>query len=189
MLETPMGSLWTLDMIDSCRVDDVPLLDRIVVAVDPAISSGKHSDETGIITAGLSSGGDVYILSDDTLKASPSVWASRVVSCYHRYGADRVVVESNQGGEMVEEVLRAIDSSLPVTRVHATRGKITRAEPVAALYEQGRVKHTKIFKKLEEQLTQFTPQSTNSPDRLDALVWAVTSLVLRQSANPSIRIL
>ena len=171
-------ALWNLDtMIEPYRVRVAPALERIVVAVDPATTSNATSDETGIIVAGRTSGGHFYVLDDRSLRASPDSWARAAVSAYHAYHADRIIAESNQGGDMVESTLRTVDPDVPIKLIHATRGKITRAEPVAALYEQGRGHHVGTFAALESQLTDWTP-GQSSPDRLDAMVWAATELLL-----------
>jgi phage terminase large subunit-like protein len=171
------GALWDRDMIDDSRTTSVPDLRRIVVAVDPAVTATADSDETGIIVAGVDSSGEAFVLEDRSTKGSPVEWASAAVTAYHVHKADRIVAESNQGGDMISHTIRTVDSSVPVKLVHASRGKRTRAEPVAALYEQGRVHHAGSFPDLEDQLCMWTPDSA-SPDRLDALVWALTELVI-----------
>jgi phage terminase large subunit-like protein len=171
-------ALWPPSTIDQYRVDVAPSLDRIVVAIDPAASS--NGDETGIIVAGCTSGGHFYVLDDRSLRGSPDAWARAAINAYHAYQADRIVAEANQGGEMVSTTLRTVDATVPVKLVHATRGKATRAEPVAALYEQGRGHHVGIFAALEAQMTDWTPGQP-SPDRMDALVWAATELIVGRS--------
>lgn len=178
LLEDTPGALWTLDQIEALRLGQAPELARIVVAVDPAVSSHEDSNENGIVVAGRSLDGAGYVLADLSLVSSPDRWARRAVGAYHEYGADRIVYEDNQGGEMVAQTIRTVDSKVPLRAVHASRGKRTRAEPVAALYEQGRVHHVGMFPALEDQLTSWTPDSPDSPDRLDALVWALTELML-----------
>lgn len=170
------GALWTRAMLENNRVNDAPLLTRIVVGVDPKASAEADS-ETGIVVAGMGRDGRIYILDDASINSTPERWARAVVSAYHRNDADRITAEVNQGGDMVMSVLRAVPdaANLPITPVRATRGKYTRAEPVAALYEQGNVKHVGAFPRLEDQLCNWLP-GDNSPDRLDALVWAVTAL-------------
>lgn len=176
-------------------------LQRIVVGVDPAVTSGDDADETGIVVAALGPhqpetcrigkcAGHAYILEDATIprEMRPTVdqWAQRVVETYDRWSADRVIAEGNQGGELVEQILRTHRPGLPVKRVHARVGKRTRAEPIAALYEQGRVHHVGPalgYAILEDQLTTWTQNSGESPDRLDALVWAVTALGLAGGAG------
>jgi len=171
------GALWHRDALDAARVARAPDLVRVVVAVDPAVSHGEGSDETGIVVAALGADGDGYILEDASLRASPARWGGRAIEAYRRHAADRIVAETNQGGEMVTLTLRTIDPAVPVRPVRATRGKRTRAEPVAALYEQSRVHHVGAWPELEDQLCQWTPGAP-SPDRLDALVWALTELLL-----------
>lgn len=171
------GALWTRDVIDDSRTTSVPDLVRVVVAVDPAVTSKASSDETGIIVAGVDQHGTAFVLEDRTTKGTPAEWASACVTAFHVHKADRIVAEANQGGDMVSHTIRTVDANVPVKLVHASRGKRTRAEPVAALYEQSRVRHAGVFHELEEQLVTWTPDSA-SPDRLDALVWAVTELVV-----------
>jgi len=185
ILDDIPGALWTRDLI---RVFPPPRilrhgeheldLARVVVAIDPAVTSGEDSDETGIVVCGLDVSGRGHVLADRTCRLGPDGWARRAIAAYRDFGADRVVAEVNNGGDLVESVLRAVDSNIPYTAVHASRGKRIRAEPVAALYEQGRVTHAEVFPELEDQLCTFTPESGESPDRLDALVWAITHLML-----------
>ena len=174
-------------------------LRRIVVAVDPATTSGDNSDETGIIVVAEGPHIEVpdaenickvgnckkhaYVLDDQSGRYSTDTWARVVTDCYHKWGADRIVAEGNQGGEMVEAVIRTVFPGAPIRRVTARQGKRTRAEPVAALYEQGRVHHVGAFVKLEDQLTSWTIDSGESPDRLDALVWGITELGLTKTAG------
>ena len=178
ILEDIEGALWTRSWIDRARVtsDAVPPLYRIVVAIDPAVTSGEDSDETGIVVAGVSSNGHFYVLEDATLRATPDAWGKRAVQSFRDWKADRIVAEVNNGGDMVIMVLQQVDVNVPVTKVHASRGKRMRAEPISALYEQGRVHHVGGFDKLEDQMVSWTPESPDSPDRLDALVWALTEL-------------
>lgn len=185
LLTDTEGALWTRDMIENNRVREMPVLKRIVVAVDPAASAGEHSNHTGIIVAGVSLDDHCYVLEDATIKASPAQWAEKVVECYLRHKADRIIAESNQGGDMVKHTIATVSPHAPVRLVHATRGKFTRAEPVAALYEQGKVHHVTDgggFAKLEDQLCTWTVDEP-SPDRLDALVWAVSELMLKAPAT------
>jgi phage terminase large subunit-like protein len=178
LLEQAEGALWQRYWIEDTRVtpDKVPPLYRIVVAIDPAVTSGEDSDETGIVTAGVSSDGHFYVLSDDTIRATPNEWGKRAIEAFRKHKADRIVAETNNGGDMVIMVLQQVDRNAPVTKVHATRGKRVRAEPISALYEQYRVHHVGAFPQLEDQMVMWTPESTESPDRLDALVWALTEL-------------
>lgn len=164
------GALWNEDMI---MREASPDLERIVVAIDPATTSKGESDETGIIVAGKS-GEEFYVLDDYSCKASPQGWASKAVTAYHEYNADRVMAETNQGGDMVESTIKEVEH-VPFEQVKASRGKRIRAEPIAALYEQERVFHTESFGELEDQLCTWKP-GDDSPDRLDALVWALTEL-------------
>lgn len=184
ILEDVPGALWTRRNLDENRVlvQDVPPLSRLVVAIDPAITSGDSSNETGIIAAGIDAKQRGYVLEDGTLSGTPDQWARRAVSLYRKFEADMIVAEANQGGEMVERVLRSVAPDVPISLVRATRGKYVRAEPVAALYEQGRVSHCGTFADLEDQMISFTPESASvrlpgeSPDRVDALVWAFAEL-------------
>lgn len=155
-------------------------LQRIVVAVDPAVTAKEGSDETGIIVAGKGVDGFAYVLDDLSCRLSPNDWAKRVVDAYHEYEADRIVAEVNNGGALVESVIRTYDPNVSYLAVRASRGKSVRAEPVAALYEQGKVFHIAQFAKLEDQMLNFVPGEpfAGSPDRLDALVWALTELML-----------
>jgi phage terminase large subunit-like protein len=182
-------ALFARSLIEAARCTQAPLMKRIVVAVDPPAGSGPTANACGIIAAGLGVDGLVYVLDDFTIKArSPSGWAARAVALYHARKADALIAEANQGGDMVRSVLANIDPSVPVRLVHATRGKHLRAEPVAALYEQGRVKHAGVFASLEDELCDFEQviaASGASPDRVDALVWAVSELALaRPAATP-----
>jgi phage terminase large subunit-like protein len=183
ILDDVEGALWDRTNIDKYRVTDTPPLRRIVVAIDPAVTSGEHSDETGIVVAGVATNGEAYILDDKTMRASPNDWASAAVAAYHRHKADLIVAEANQGGDLVENVLKAVDPRVPVHLVRASRGKRTRAEPVAALYEQGRAHHVGFFPDLEDQLCSWVPDMGTSPDRLDALVWALTDLVVDRARS------
>lgn len=184
ILDDMPGALWNRESIDSARVKETPEdLPRVIVAVDPAASSGETSDETGIVGVGVSTNKDGvtegYVLADRSLKGTPEEWARRAVNLYRELQADRIVAEKNNGGEMVEAVIKSIDRSVPVTLVHASRGKVVRAEPISALYEQGRVHHVGRFDLLEDQMCLFTqdmPRDEGSPDRVDALVWGLSFL-------------
>lgn len=172
------GALWNRSMIEASRVSKVPTtLRRIVVSIDPAASANEDSAETGIIVAGIGEDGHGYVLEDVSLTASPDKWARQAVSAFYVHGADRIVAEVNNGGDMVEHTLRTVDRTVPYKAVRASRGKEIRAEPVAALYEQGRIHHVGYFGPLEDQLCTWLP-GEKSPDRLDALVWALTELML-----------
>jgi phage terminase large subunit-like protein len=186
-LATNENALWNPESIEDHRVRTPPVdLMRIVVAVDPAVTSNKNSDETGIVVAGIDADGHGYVLDDRTLKGSPLQWGKMAVACHHRWKADRIVPEVNNGGDLVVQNIRGIDPRVRVTPVRASRGKVTRAEPVAALYERGLIHHVGAFPEVEDQLTTWDPTSSKSPDRLDALVWAFHSLLLsdKRPAGP-----
>ena len=173
------GALWQQSTLDLYRVSEAPELGRVVVSVDPAVTNTEDSDEHGIIVAGIGPDQTGYVIEDQTMSGSPHEWARRAISLSKTHGADGVVVEVNQGGDMVAHTLRTIAPNLNVIEVRATRGKHVRAEPIAALYEQGRIRHVGQFAELESQLTQFTVagyEGDGSPDRADALVWALTEL-------------
>jgi phage terminase large subunit-like protein len=184
LLEDTPGALWTLDMLDRCRRAEAPDLQRIVVAIDPAISTREGSDETGIVVAGKDERGHGYVLEDLSGRYQPADWARVAVGAYRCRAADRIVAEVNQGGDLVEATLRTIDSNIPFTAVHASRGKFVRAEPVASLYEQGKIHHVGNFPLLEDQMTSFVPDldrgRSGSPDRCDALTWALTELLVER---------
>lgn len=173
-------ALWQRDTIDSRRVPEHPELARIVVAIDPAVTSGQDSDETGIIVAGIGTDKRGYVLADLSGRYTPDKWARVAIDAYREWQADRIVAESNQGGDMVSHTLRTVDQDVPVKLVHASRGKVARAEPVSALYQQGKVSHVGSHARLEDQLCTWTLGQA-SPDRLDALVWALTELILSRS--------
>jgi predicted phage terminase large subunit-like protein len=179
VLDDTEGALWSYSMIEHSRItqEDMPELRRIVVAVDPAVTNNEKSDETGIVVAGVDSADRYYVIEDVSDRMGADTWARTAVDCYFKHNADRIVAEVNNGGDLVEGVIRTIDSTVPYTAVRASRGKIVRAEPIAALYEQKRVHHVGLFKELEDQMCSYTGlQSSKSPDRLDALVWALTEL-------------
>lgn len=184
-------ALWRRDSIETTRLETAPDLRRIVVAVDPATSSGPASDATGIVAAGRGADGRGYVLEDATLaSAKPDVWAGRAVALYHGLKADALIAEANQGGDMVAAVIAAVDPSIVVSKVHATRGKYVRAEPIAALYAQRRVSHVGRFAALEDEMCDFGPDGLSgrrSPDRVDALVWALTALRLASADAPRLR--
>ena len=186
LLDVP-GALWTRAMMDAAHADVGPsAFRRIVVAIDPAGSSNKNSDETGIVVAGIDPTGIGWILTDLSGRMSPDSWARVAVNAYKGWRADRIVAEKNYGGDMVQSTLKAVDPSVAVRMVVATRGKMIRAEPVSALYEQGRVKHLGNLSQLEDQLCEWNPAENGpSPDRLDALVWALTDLM---TTRPPMRI-
>ena len=179
VLDDNPGALWTRATLESTRVkpDQVPPLIRIVVGIDPAVTSGEESDHTGIITAGMSGDGHYYILADDTMKASPQVWAEKAVSTFEAHKADRIIAEVNNGGDLVLHLLQQVKATVPVKKVTASRGKQVRAEPIAALFEQNRAHLVGYFPELEDELCEWEPgTSMSSPDRMDALVWALTEL-------------
>ena len=167
------GALWKRSDIDDARTLKHPDLVRVLVGVDPSATS--TGDEAGIVTAGKCADGHGYVISDDSLQGSPNTWARAAVSAYHRYRADGIVAESNQGGEMVKGTINTVDPEVPVTLVHASRGKATRAEPVAARYEQGKIHHVGDYPIMENEMTLWIPGQL-SPNRMDALVWVISSL-------------
>jgi phage terminase large subunit-like protein len=191
LLEDRQDALWNrgkLEKIQGLRPEE---LNRIVIAVDPPATSARRSDACGIVAAGLDAGGLGWVLADHSFRpAPPRQWAERAVALFHQLEADRIVVEVNQGGDMVSAIIRQVDSNVPVRPVYATRGKWLRAEPVAALYEQGRVLHAGRFPALEDEMCDFSIEGLSdgrSPDRLDALVWALTELMLNERGEPRIR--
>jgi phage terminase large subunit-like protein len=179
ILDDVPGALWQRAMLDEHRVASAPELTRIVVAIDPAVTNTGDSNEHGVIVAGKGTDEHGYVLDDLSLRASPDGWARAAIKAYHDWQADRIVIEDNQGGDMCVHTLRTVERTIPITRVHASRGKQTRAEPIAALYEQGRVHHVGALPDLEDQLVSWTPGDA-SPDRLDACVWALTDLMLKR---------
>ena len=193
IVEDRPDALWTRDMIETNRTDAAPPLVRIVVAVDPPASSSKRADACGIIAAGVDEGGIAYVLEDASASGlKPPEWAQKAVALYRRLEADALVVETNQGGEMATGVIREVDPAVPVVSVRATRGKYLRAEPVSVLYAQSRVRHVGALPELEDELCDFGPgglSSGRSPDRMDALVWALTELMLREKREPRVRVL
>jgi phage terminase large subunit-like protein len=180
------GALWSRESIDEHRIYEAPAdLERVYVAVDPAVSNNEGSDEHGIVVVGLARDKDGYqrgyVLEDGTVRGNPEDWARKAVSLYRSWSADKIIAEKNQGGLMVESTIKAVDRSVPVKLVHASRGKVVRAEPISALYEQGRVHHVGRFDQLEDQMCLFSVDnlrtaSTGSPDRVDALVWGLTEI-------------
>ncbi|MCC2101738.1 MAG: DNA-packaging protein [Hyphomicrobiales bacterium] len=192
IVEERADALWSGDMLEQARIAVAPPLARIVVAVDPPAASHKRADKCGIVAAGVDGDGLVYVLSDVTLAAAkPAEWAARATALYQELQADALVVEVNQGGDMVASVIAQADPSVPVVKVRATRGKYLRAAPVALLYEQNRVRHAGAFPELEDEMCAFGPDGLMngaSPDRLDALVWAITHLALDgKRATPRVR--
>ena len=193
IIDQRADALWSRAQIESCRVRAAPPLHRIVVAVDPPASTTKRADACGLVAAGRAEDGTFYVIADETVSAlSPAAWAQKAIALWRRLEADALVVEVNQGGDMVRAVIGAADRTVPVVPVRATRTKWLRAEPVAALYEQGRVKHAGAFPALEDEMCDFGLDglsSGRSPDRLDALVWALTSLSFGARTGPRITVL
>jgi phage terminase large subunit-like protein len=183
VLDDNPNALWTRQTIDKNRVKEAPRLNRIVVGVDPAVTSGDKADDTGIIVAGRDDKGHGYILDDKTLRASPGEWAKAVVNAYQAWQGDRVVGEANNGGDMIEFVIRSVDPNISYRKVTATKGKLLRAEPIAALYEQGRIHHVGYFGDLEDQFCEWQPGDP-SPNNLDAAVWALTELFIKENLGP-----
>jgi phage terminase large subunit-like protein len=191
ILDEASGALWSRSLLAECEIEkeEVPDLNRIVVSIDPAITSNKESDMTGIVVAGVDVNGIAYVLADYTGRYTPQQWAARAVSLFEEYQADRIVAERNQGGDMVRHTLQTECETVPIKLVHASRGKMARAEPVSALYEQAKVKHVKGLNELEDQMVTWEPLgSIGSPDRLDALVWAITDLSLQGYAKPQLKL-
>jgi len=195
-IEDLPGALWTRDMLEACYLREVPKLDKIIVTIDPPVSTGARADSCGIVVVGKSGIGraaKAYVLHDGTVQGrSPEGWAKQAVKLWRGWRANYILAEVNQGGDLVTSVLRTIDPGVPVRKVHASKGKVARAEPIAALYEQGRVLHAGRFSELEDELAGLgVPKGAKgqkgSPDRADALVWAVTELLLRSRAMPRIR--
>lgn len=178
LLDNP-GALWHQGNIDELRVTKAPSMVRIVTAIDPTVAAEGDKDEAGIVVAGLGTDEHIYVLNDLSLHASPDGWARVAINAgHHAHLGDRIVAEINNGGALVEAVLRTVDPAIPYTPIHASRGKRTRAEPIAALYEQGKVHHVGMFPLLEDEMCNWDPLvDTRSPNRMDALVWAVTALV------------
>jgi predicted phage terminase large subunit-like protein len=185
LLEDTPGALWSHGIIDAARLPAAPVLTRAVVAIDPAVTSGEESDETGIVVAGKDAHGHGYVLADISGRYQPTEWARLAITAYRTHKADRIVAERNNGGDMVEATIRMVDPNVAFTAVHASRGKVVRAEPVAALYEQGRVHHIGAFPQLEDQMANFTTDFDRaaagySPDRVDSLTWAFSELLVER---------
>lgn len=191
LLEDTPGALWKRSDIDNTRTSIAPDLVRCVVALDPAVSTNEGSDETGLVVAGKGIDGRYYVLSDRSAQFTPDAWGREAVAQYKLHSADRIIGEVNNGGDLIESNLRTIDKNVSYKAVRASRGKAIRAEPVAALYEQGRVSHVGSFPMLEDQMCMFTSDYDRtkmkySPDRLDALVWALTELALEENPGENI---
>ena len=183
VLEDVEGALWNRNMIQKALVKDGEKQEhfkRTVVAIDPAVSSNKKSNETGIVVASIGEDNKYYIREDLSGKYTPDGWANVAIQTYYKYDADKIIAEVNNGGDLVEKVIRTLDMNVSYASVRATKGKYVRAEPISALYEQDRVKHEKPLPFLEDQMCNYNPLNFNgSPDRLDALVWSLTELTLR----------
>jgi phage terminase large subunit-like protein len=194
ILDDVPGALWSRALIEETRWPvhrNIPDLVRIVVAIDPAVSTGEDADETGIIVAGKDANGHGYVLADQSARYAPTEWARTAIALYRQHKADRIVAEVNNGGDMVESTIRMIDPNVSYSAVRASRGKVIRAEPVAALYEQRRIHHVGAFPTLEDQMCAFAPDFDRtsagfSPDRVDALVWAFADLLVEQMGNEGI---
>ena len=182
LTDTP-GALWTLEMLEVTRLQKAPEFVRVVVAIDPATTSGENADETGIVVVAKGTDGRAYVLADRSCRDTPSGWAHKAIAAFHEFSADRVVAEKNQGGDMVELTIRSVEPTIPYKGITAKVGKRLRAEPIAALYEQGRVSHVGAFDLLEDQMTGWVPDSGYSPDRLDALVHAIAELGLATGSS------
>lgn len=191
IIEDRVDALWQREQIERYRCRKHPPLMRIVIAIDPPVTGKSTSDACGIVVAGKAEDGRAYVLEDRSLAAvSPARWAAMTLQLYQRHDADQVVIETNQGGDMAESVLRSVDETLPIRQVKATRGKWLRAEPVAHLYERGLVSHVGALPELEDEMCDFGLEGLSngrSPDRLDALVWALTDLMLNHHGTPRAR--
>jgi phage terminase large subunit-like protein len=193
LLDMP-GALWNYEMIEAARVARIPEMRRIVIAIDPAVTAHEDSDETGIVVCGKGVDGHGYVLRDLSGRWTADQWAQKVIEAYFEYGADRVIAEVNNGGDLVETVLRSANRNVPYKAVHASHGKYRRAEPVAALYERRLMHHHGQFAQMEDQMTTYNPDEAMtpterrrtkqlSPDRMDAMVWGMTELMLLDDAN------
>lgn len=189
LLDEVPGALWTRKGIEADRVKKAPELSRVVVGVDPATTSTESADETGIVVAGVDEDDHGYVLADLSKRATPADWARTAVDAWRTFKATRIVAEKNQGGEMVRHTLRTIDAQVPVELVHASKGKLARAEPIASLCEQHRVHHVGVFADLEDQMCNFSgPGSGVGADRMDAYVWALTDLMLGPRSSYDIKL-
>lgn len=176
------GALWTDQMVSDARCKPYGVIKKIVVAVDPAVTNNPNSDECGIVVMGIDENNEGVVLADYTLKGSTKTWATVAVNAYHKHEANEIVAEVNQGGDLVEDALKNIDRSIKVVKVRASKGKFARAEPISELYELGRIAHAKDMPELESEMTEWVPMNTTeSPNRVDALVWGATRLMLRPS--------
>jgi phage terminase large subunit-like protein len=180
LLEDAEGALWKREWIEANRVEVAAELKRVVTAIDPAVTSGEESDDTGIVTGGKGVDNFGYVLADRTCHVSPDAWAREAIRANEDFDGDKIIGEANNGGDLIETVLRTVDKSVSYKKVHASRGKRTRAEPISALYEQDKVRHVGFFPKLEDEMCQWVPdEDPKSPNRVDALVWAFTELMLK----------
>ena len=194
LLEDVDGARVSHELLDEARVvsGEVPDLQRVVVGIDPAVTSSEDSDETGIVVAGLGIDDEVYVLDDRSCRVSPKAWATRAIESLHKWAPDlngRILGEVNNGGDLVEATIRTVDKNVPFRAVRASKGKHIRFEPVGSLFEQKRIHMVGSYPKLEDQIVMFTPsgyEGSDSPDRADALVWAVTELVLEKNCTPSV---
>jgi phage terminase large subunit-like protein len=177
-LDDNPDALWKRTDIDDNKVHEITQLTYVVVGVDPAATSKEGSDDTGIVVAGIDGRGHYYVLGDYTCHETPQKWGYAAITAYHKHKANVIIGETNNGGEMVENTIHTIDPKIPFRAVHASRGKAIRAEPVSALYEQGKVHHFGTFPELEDQMCEWVPGAEKSPDRIDALVWAISQLIL-----------
>lgn len=184
IVENQQNTLWSWDDIERCYKDPPHFLDNIVVGVDPAITSNENSDETGIIVAGMDAVGKAYVLDDLSMSATPNIWAKRVIDAYHKYGARLVVVEINAGGELLNNLIKSIDANVKIKPVFAHTTKSRRAEPIVLLYQKRMIFHSRQFHKLEMQMVTYE-QNSKSPDRLDAMVWAMSELFHISSSGSS----
>jgi phage terminase large subunit-like protein len=181
ILDDVEGALWRRDFIEPNRVKAAPVLKRIVVAIDPSTTANETSDEAGIVAAGKGHDNEYYVLADKSLRALPARWANAALTLYHDLEADNIIAESNNGGEMIRTVIKSVardgGDSIPIRLIHASRGKQTRAEPISQLYERNKVHHVGAFPAMEDELCSWVPGESASPNRLDALVWAITALM------------
>lgn len=193
VLEDVQGALWARSELDKRRINYMPEMRRIVVAIDPPTTSGASADECGIVVAGIDENGRGYVIDDKSVAGlTPKEWAAKAIDAYYQYNADRIIAEVNNGGELVEAVVRQVDETVSYKAVTASRGKVARAEPISALYEQGKVSHIGTFSTLEDQMCAFTidfdaKAMGYSPDRVDALVWALTELMTKKKAKRQAR--
>lgn len=187
VLEESEGALWNRPMLEKARLRGaLPVMRRIVISIDPAVTSKAESNLTGIVAAGLGMDNLGYLLADASGRYTPDGWARKACMLYEEFKADAIVAEGNQGGEMVRHTIQSVKPNAPVIIVHASRGKFARAEPVAALYEQHKIKHNGVFPELEDQMCTWEPLGDiPSPDRIDATVWAFTNLMLEQNRLPT----